>query len=501
MTKDIQPHNHNLQFPDSITFNKFFHPMRVEADIYDAEVLGRVPDVLQGTYYRLGADAQYPPYLGADIYLNGDGMMTMMRLENGHADIRTRFVRTARFKAERAARRSLFGRYRNPYTDDPSVAGLDRGTANTSAFWFGGKLFALKEDNRPVEMDPHTLETVGTFDFGGTFTGKTFTAHPKVDPRTGNMIAYAYNSDELVSKFIYIYEISPDLKVIREERFEAPYSSMIHDFLVSENYICFTLYPMIADQTRVEAGGPFFSWDPAHKTVVAVIPRKEGVAGIRWFTSPKLCMETHTMNAWEEGDMLHLEHFISNSGWYSQFPHVSDPAPKEEPPFGQRWSFNMADPEDKFTVKALVPHPGEMPVVDPRFSGVYCRHIFFGAINTQLGPMLEWGPMGPPFNCLAHLDQQTGEITHFYPGPNASTEEPVFVPKSDDAPEGDGWLISVVGRRNENRSDIVIVDSMDLKAGAVATIQLPFRLRYAFHGCWATEEELAAVVGGVPVSA
>lgn len=490
MTVDIPPEKPGLQFPDSITFNKFFKPVRIEADVFDLEVEGTIPAVLQGAFYRLGADAQYPPHLGSDIYLNGDGMMTMVRLENGHADLRTRFIRTERFKAERAARRSLYGRYRNPYTDDPSVQGKNRGTANTSAFWFGGKLYALKEDNRPTEIDPHTLETIGYTDFNGTLTGRTFTAHPKIDRHTGNMIAYAYNSDALVSNFIYLYEISPAGSVIREERFEAPYSSMIHDFLVSDNYIAFTLYPMLADQARIEAGGPFFAWDPAHPTVIAIIPRKQGVAGLRWYHSPKLVMETHTMNAWEEGSVLHLEHFISNSGWYSQFPHVSDPDPKEEPPFGQRWSFDLANPRDEFTVTPMVPHPGEMPVVDGRFSGGYCENIFFGAINTKLGPMLDWGPMGPPFNCLAHLNQKTGAIGYYYPGPHASTEEPVFVPKSDTAEEGDGWLISVIGRRDLNRSDVVILDSRDLAAGPVASIQVPFRLRYAFHGCWARADEL-----------
>ncbi len=479
-----------VQFPESIAFSGFFKPVRIEADVYDLEVEGEIPPRLTGAFYRLGADAQYPPRLGRDIYLNGDGMMTMVRMENGHADLKTRFVRTERFKAERAARRSLFGVYRNPFTDDPSVAGKDRGTANTTALFYGGRLFALKEDNRPTELDPNTLETIGKTDFGGKLTGRTFTAHPKIDPVTGNMIAFAYNSDALVSNWIYLYEISPAGEMLREERFEAPYSSMIHDFLVSRNYIAFTLYPMLADLGRLKEGGPIFAWDTSQQTKIAIIPRTEGVAGLRWFTSPKLCMETHTINAWEDGPVLHLEHFISNSGWYSQFPHLTDPNPREEPPFGQRWSFDMSSAADSFAVTPLTPHPGEMPVVDPRFLMSRCRHVFFGAINTDLGPMLDWGPMGPPFNCLAHLDQDTGALSYYYPGPHASTEEPVFVPKSDDAPEGDGWLIGVIGRRDQQRSDVVILDSMNLAAGPVATIKLPFRLRYAFHGDWAPAADL-----------
>ena len=117
-----------LQFPDSRVFRGFNAPVRVEADVYNLEIQGEIPASLDGTFFRLAADSQYPPMVGdQDIYLNGDGMMTMVRFAGGHADLKTRYVQTDRFKAERAARRSLFGRYRNKFTDDASVAGVDGG--------------------------------------------------------------------------------------------------------------------------------------------------------------------------------------------------------------------------------------------------------------------------------------------------------------------------------------------------------------------------------------
>jgi len=70
---------------------------------------GSIPTDLDGAFYRAAADAQYPPSHPDDIYINGDGMITMVRIKDGHADLKTRFVRTERFKRERAARRSLFG--------------------------------------------------------------------------------------------------------------------------------------------------------------------------------------------------------------------------------------------------------------------------------------------------------------------------------------------------------------------------------------------------------
>jgi carotenoid cleavage dioxygenase len=105
--------------------------------------------------------------------------------------------------------------------------------------------------------------------------------------------------------------------------------------------------------------------------------------------------------------------------------------------------------------------------------------------------MLPRGPKGPPFTCLGHFDAQTGALDFFYAGPDSSPEEPVFVPRSLDAEEGDGWLLSVVGRRAQNRTDLVILDARDLGAGPVATIKFPCRIHEGFHGIWIPGAALA----------
>ena len=364
------------------------------------------------------------------------------------------------------------------------MAGRDGGTANTSVLWHGGKLFALKEASRPMRLDPVTLDTMGSWDFGGKLTGRTFTAHPKLDPVTGELIAFSYNSPGEASKEIDLHWISPEGEITRQETLIAPYPSMVHDFLVSPNYIAFTICPMLCDWERVQRGESYFVWDPSLPVMVAVIPRREGVAGLRWFTSPVLGMETHTINAWEEGSKLHLDHFFTRSGWLSQFPHVSDPNARELPPFAERWTVDLGAPEDTIAITRLHDQVGEMPVIDPRSLGRKTRHFFFGTSNPALGPALEWGPKGPPFTCLCRTDTLTGELDYYYAGPDSAPEEPLFVPKSADAEEGDGWLISVVGRRAENRTDVVILDARHLAAGPVATIRLPCRIHEGFHGTW-----------------
>jgi carotenoid cleavage dioxygenase len=479
-----------LTFPDLLIYRGYAAPVRIEGDVYDLEVEGEIPAELNGAYYRMSADTQYPPLLGEDIFINGDGMMHSVRFENGHADLRMRYVRTPKFEAERTARRALFGRYRNPFTNDSSVKGIDGNTANTTAFWHHGQLFALKEAARPVRMDPVTLTTLGDWDFGGRLASKTFTAHPKVDPVTGEVIAFAYNTGGESSCELEIYWISRTGEITRTERFTAPYSFMAHDSMVSRNYIAFTVYPMISDWERIKQGEAYFHWDSSLPTLVAIIPRKEGVKGIRWYTCPFSGMETHSFNAWEEGSVLHLDHFFTASGWLSQFPDIRGVETKEAPPHAERWSFDLASDSEEFKVQRIFEQIGEMPMVDPRFLMQRAQHFWFGTSNPALGPMLEWGPKGPPFTCIGHFDEARQKMEFWYAGPDSSPEEPLFVPRANDAREGQGWLLTIVGRRRENRTDLVILDAAHIERGPVAVVKMPCRLHEGFHGTFVPEAQL-----------
>ena len=495
----MPPAGDGLKFPDLLVYRGYSAPARIEADVHDLEVLGTIPQALNGAYFRASADPCYPPLLGRDIFINGDGMTHMLRFDNGHADLKTRYVRTPKFLAERQARRALYGAYRNPFTDLPEVAGLDRGTANTTAFWHHGQLYALKEDSPPMRLDPHTLDTLGYWDFDGRLAAKTFTAHPKIDPATGEVIAFSYNAQGVASPDIDVHTISPQGELLRSETFTAPYCSMAHDFFISRQHIAFVIYPMCCDWDRVQRGESYWHWDSSKQTVVAIFRRDAGVASLRWYTCPVVAMQTHTFNAWEEdqpggGTTLHLDHFVNGSGWLSQFPDIHNPQAQEKPPFGERWSFDLADPADRFTIKRLINHVGEMPVVDARYLTRRTRHYWFGTSNTALGPMLPLGPKGPPFTCIGHYDEALDQLDFFYAGPDSAPEEPCFVPRSADAEEGDGWLLTVVGRRAENRSDLVILDARRLSAGPVAVVRMPCRIHEGFHGTWVPQAQLDAWV-------
>jgi carotenoid cleavage dioxygenase len=63
--------------------------------------------------------------------------------------------------------------------------------------------------------------------------------------------------------------------------------------------------------------------------------------------------------------------------------------------------------------------------------------------------------------------------------------EPLFVPRAPDAPEGDGFLLALVHRGTERRSDLLILDAQHVEGAPLARVRLPHRVPFGFHGNWA----------------
>jgi all-trans-8'-apo-beta-carotenal 15,15'-oxygenase len=62
--------------------------------------------------------------------------------------------------------------------------------------------------------------------------------------------------------------------------------------------------------------------------------------------------------------------------------------------------------------------------------------------------------------------------------------EPIFVPRSEDSREDDGWVLTVVYDSSKHRSDVVILDGRDLNREPVARLHLKHHIPYGLHGSW-----------------
>ena len=145
-------------FPEHPQLIGNFAPLRMECDVADLVIRGELPKDLNGSYYRIGPDPQYPP-LGQYHWFGGDGMVHGFHLENGRASYRNRWVRTEKWAIERAANESLINPLDPRHSDPAAHAKATDGVANTNILWHGDRLLALEEQHAPFALDPLTLES------------------------------------------------------------------------------------------------------------------------------------------------------------------------------------------------------------------------------------------------------------------------------------------------------------------------------------------------------
>ncbi len=483
------------KFPDLPIYTGYNKPGRIECDVRDLDVEGSIPHELDGIFYRVAPDPHWPPKLGQDVYFNGDGMACAFRFSNGRVDLKTRYIRTEKFLAEDKAGHALFGPYRNPYFDDDSVKGLSRGTANTNIVFHHGKLLALKEDSLPVALDPLTLETTGSYNFGGGFTGPTFTAHPKIDPATGEMIAFGYAAKGLTTRDIAYCEIDRSGAVTREVWFEAPYYCMVHDFGVTADYVVFPVVPIVGSLERCAKGMPHFGWDASKPVYLGVLPRKGDVGDIRWFTGPTE-FASHVMNAFNDGDKIHIDMPVAEGNSFPFFPDISGAPfnPQKGRARMTRWTMDLGGKSESYSAERLSEFSGEFPRIDDRYATRAHRHAWWvGHDPEKPFDSVRGGSIGGPgWNAWTYRDLATGRASTYYPGPTSTVQEVAFAPKSATSPEGEGYILGLVNRFEDMSTDLMVMDAQNLEAGPLAAIHLPIRLRNGLHGNWVPARDLLA---------
>ena len=352
------------QFPESLEYTGLNTPIGEEYEIDSLAVEGRIPAEVEGAFFRAVPDPAFPPFIeDGGAVLSGDGMVSAVRFAGGKVGFAIRYVQTARHKAEVAAGRALFGKYRNPYTDQPEAKGLDRTVANTTPVWHAGRLLMTKEDGRPYRVDPRTLETLGRHDFGGKLRSETMTAHVRIDPETGEMFFFGYEADGLASTKVAYCIADKQGNLVREQWFDAPYCALMHDFVITERYALFPVYPTTCDADRVKAGGDHWVHEMDRDSWVGVMPRYGDVSEMRWFRGPKGVSCFHMMNAFEDGGgRIQFDQCLSS---VNAFPFIQRASGLNVPPAEAggrlaRWTIDLGTAAMPSPRRSIGP-PGDFP--------------------------------------------------------------------------------------------------------------------------------------------
>jgi len=436
-----------------------YAPVAEEVTAFDLPVEGELPAELAGRYLRNGPNPLADVDPSTHHWFTGDGMVHGLRLRDGRAEwYRNRYVGSKRIAQHRG---------------EPDIPGPNwndsPGGPNTNVGGFAGTTWAMVEAGGcPVELT-YELETVGRNDFFGTLPG-AFTAHPKVDPDTGEMHAMVYAPAQWMDHVQYVV-VAADGKVRRT--LDIPLGpTMLHDMSLTERYAVVYDQPCGLDIDAAMAGSSFpMRWNPDYGNRLGLLPREGTPDDIVWIDVP-LGYVFHPMNAFDDADGSVV---VDLCRYETMF--TGDVLG----PFGdgmarlERWRL---DPEAR-TVS--------IDVVDER-ANEFPRHR--GSLSTKpyrFGYTTSPSPDEAAGWPTVKHDLQTGRRWELHHGPGRCAGEPVFVGREGGTAEDAGWLLTFVHDLGHGSTDFVVLDAAELDRGPVARVPLPQRIPFGFHGNWVSD--------------
>lgn len=439
-----------------------FAPQREEVDVYGLEVVGDLPNDLSGAYIRNGPNPRFDP-IGTYVYpLDGDAMVHRVELSDGAARYTNQFVRTPMIVAEEKAGRVLWAGGTDPYTPGadevgPELAGTSRDLPDINIVRHGGRLLAMAETAQPYRLDPDTLRTLGRDSCDGTMAIGS-TAHPKIDPDTGEMVLFNYMFEP---PYLTWSVVGADGKALREptalDGVDKPL--MIHDMTLTKKYIVLLLCPLVFDIAQVMTGGAVLDWQPERGTRIALIPRDGGT--VRWASDDAFWV-WHFANGFDLPDgRVCID--------YAQWSYPGGFADPGTPSIGAL-TRAVIDPATGRVNRTVVSDRDiEFPRIDDRRITKGHRTIAsVGKIGGREGAM----------DSLMFFDMEKGAESCWNPG-SVAVGEPIFMPGN----ENEYW--GMIGTdRTDMSSWFFILPADDPAAGPLGKIRMPIRVPAGLHGAW-----------------
>jgi carotenoid cleavage oxygenase len=434
-----------------------YAPVQAEHTAFDLAVTGRIPDELDGRYLRNGPNPIGPVDPLNHHWFTGNGMVHGVRLRDGKADwYRNRWIRSTRVAEELG--------------EEPAPGDRNGGneSANTNVIGHAGRTFAIVEaGGRPVELTDE-LETVCFSDFDGTLA-HGFTAHPKRDPRTGEL--HAVNYFWARPNVLDYTVVGTDGRVVHQVDIPVPGNPMTHDCSITETSLVLYDMPVTFSLETAMAGSVFpYSWDPDYGARLGVMPLGGEAAEVQWF-EVELCYVYHPFNAYDDGDRIVIE--------VARHPRMFDQqplGPNDGIPSLWRWTVDRTT--GRVTEQQLDDRAVELPRVDERLVGRKHRYSWAMGLTTTADEVEFDG------SNMVRYDARTGVGESISFGPGRTCGELVFVPRAADAAEDDGWFLTYVHDAANDLSELVILDASAPAEEPVARVHLPARVPAGFHGNW-----------------
>jgi carotenoid cleavage dioxygenase len=224
--------------------------------------------------------------------------------------------------------------------------------------------------------------------------------------------------------------------------------------------------PVVFDVERALQGTLPYAWSETYGARLGVMPRGGSNADVRWFEIEP-CYVFHPLNAWAAGHEVVLD--------VARYPHMwRESATDFARAALHRFRIDLAG--DRVREEPLDDAGIEFPRVDPRREGQ--RNRWGYAVSFAEGVD------GPRTDGLIQYDlERASSVRHDF-GPGRSPGEAVFAPASAASGECEGYAIALVHDEARDTSELAILDATAFDKPPVATVALPQRVPYGFHGSW-----------------
>ena len=467
------------QTPDQADWHRIFDSMEGEHDYVVDDIEGHLPEGLVGTLYRNGPgknEVGGKPY--AHLF-DGDGLLSQFAFDGKRLHYRNRFVRTTHYLAERAADKPVMRNYGQQRSGGPlgNAFRMPANVANTSVQYHGDKLLALYEGGLPWEVDPDSMETRGEYDYDGKLKNSfTYSAHPTWDPATGELYNFGIQYGPRTK--LRTYRVDTRGKLHHLHAINLPFATLNHDCALTPKYMVFVIDPLVLRVPRFLLGFASLDksvrFDSSKATQVILAPRDGGKPRI---AECEPFFHYHINNAFDDGSdvVLDLVRYPDYDNIHRGLREARDSGFDDVTTTLSRM---RVSPSDEVTIDDLWSHRCEFPQHDWRLTSRRHRYTYMAA---QADPDPE---PGAPFNGIVKMDDENNAVTVHQLGAGQVAGEPIFVPRSADSGEDDGWLLSLVYSAAEHRSRLVVLDARDVESDPVAVAHLRHHVPLGFHGTW-----------------
>lgn len=448
---------------DNLFLDGPFAPVHQEITQHDLVVSGQLPADLNGLYVRNGPNPLKQPNPKKYHWFVGDGMVHGIKLQAG--------------KVLWYRNRWVGGNKLHKSLGRPAIAGKPRGifdTVNTNVYAHAGQIWASVEAGPvPIQLGDE-LQSVrhGLFNSEQSLP---FSAHPHLDPITGDLHAVCYDATTL-NKLYYV-RVNKAGQVDKTVTIPVKHGPMVHDCAITRSQVVVLDLPVTFSFWELLKRSPFpYVWNPKHGARVGLLPRNGTAQDMRWLEVDP-CYVFHPCNAYDLPDggvvldvVVHKHMFDT-----SRMGPEADTAPAFE-----RWTLPAHG--NRVIREVISSRPQEFPRLNETLVGQPYRYAYAVefTVDKQGGQSL-----------LKH-DLQTRQSTEHRFGKQQKPGEFVFVPRPSAQAEDDGWLVGFVFNLASQRGEFHVIDAQRMDAPAQAIVQVPAPIPMGFHGNWVAQDALHA---------